>query len=150
MVKVGTYHSYTSPKLSDGIAVADVIRSELLGDLPKTTTLLPQIEINEPQRLESSLYLLQLLSNETRRDIWFHTSEVGEHSLLVPEGYICGANIIVRIQEDDNGTFLATSEGVTMYGLGESVASAFEDFRTSLRNHFLSLVRDETCSGPNS
>ena len=54
---------------------------------------------------------------------------------------------MVRTQEDEDGNFLVTSDVLTMHGYGESSESAFEDFRVSLKKHFLSLVRDKDILG---
>ena len=75
------------------------------------------------------------------------TSRVEAHSLLIPDGYVGGKAIMVRTQEDEDGSFLVTSHVLTMHGYGDSSESAFEDFRVSLKNHFLSLVRDKDILG---
>ena len=80
-------------------------------------------------------------------DIRFNTSQDGRLSLLAPDGYVVQCEILIRLQEDEDGTYLVTSSTSTMYGHGETSDGAFEDFRKSLRDYFLSLVRDKDILG---
>ena len=75
------------------------------------------------------------------------TSSGSTFSLLVPEGYSQLREIPVRIQEDEDGTYIVTCDYGTMYGHGTSERDAFEDFSISLRDYFLRLVEDESILG---
>ena len=80
-------------------------------------------------------------------DIRCNTSQYGRLSLLAPEGYKVQCAILVRLQKDEDGTYLVTSSTSTMYGHGKTADDAFEDFRSSLKNYFVRLVRNKDALG---
>lgn len=104
------------------------------------------------ESLLSTVYRLSEMSNNLARspdtlDTWFITSREGPYSLLIPEGYKQAREVSVRVRKIEDGTWLATTRASRMYGHGDSMESAFEDFRNSLASYFLRLVRDKDILG---
>lgn len=106
------------------------------------------LRYREPARRLSEYFDINISNfGDNRRcplDVTCETSQNGRHlSLLAPEGYKVQRDILIRLQEDEDGTHIVTSTISIMYGHGQTPEDAFEDFRTSLASYFLSLVRDK-------
>ena len=90
----------------------------------------------------------------TKRDVYplpldmrVHTSQHSNLALLAPDGYSVQGEIPIRLQEEEDGTYLVTTDLLPMYGHSDNPNDAFNDFRESLRDYFLSLLRDEAILG---